>query len=86
MSFLEIGMLICFGISWPISIIKSLKTRKVTGKSPLFMGIVALGYISGTLHKIFFAFDAVIFLYIFNFLMVSTDLVLYYRFRNPQAA
>ncbi len=81
MSPFEIGMLVCFGISWPISIAKSLRTRHVSGKSPLFMAIVAIGYVFGTLHKaFFFRDDPVLWLYVINCAMVSFDLFLYYRF------
>ena len=85
MSPFEAGMLICFGISWPLSIAKSLRTRRVEGKSRMFMAIVALGYLSGIAHKLLYSFDLVILLYIANFLMVSFDLYLYYRFRSRQA-
>jgi len=80
MSFFEILMLICFGVSWPISIYKSLSTRIVAGKSPLFMGIVILGYAAGVMHKVIYSRDWVIVLYIMNLLLVATDLALYYRF------
>lgn len=80
MSIFEVIMLVCFGLSWPISIAKALRTQKVEGKSPVFMAVICLGYLSGILHKALFATDWVIVLYIVNFLMVATDLVLYYRY------
>lgn len=79
MSVFEILMLACFGASWPISIYKSLKTRVVAGKSPLFMGIVMLGYAAGITHKILHARDWVIALYALNLLLVAADLALYFR-------
>jgi hypothetical protein len=86
MSPFEIGMLICFGISWPVSILKSLRTRTVEGKSPLFMAIVCLGYVCGIIHKIVYNSDWVVILYALNLLMVLADLSLYYRFRGCPAA
>ena len=80
MSPFEVGMLVCFGLSWPMSIAKSLRTKQVAGKSPLFMGIVDLGYVSGILHKIFYRPDWVVWLYVLNFAMVSFDLFLYFRY------
>lgn len=80
MSPFEVGMLTCFGLSWPTAIAKSLRTKNVSGKSPLFMAIVALGYISGILHKVFFSYDWVLWMYVLNFLMVSFDLFLYFRY------
>lgn len=80
MSIFEIGMLICFGVSWPISIAKALRTKKVEGKSPVFMALICLGYMSGILHKVLFAMDGVVILYAINMLMVAIDLFLYFRF------
>ncbi len=80
MSVFEAGMLICFGISWPVSIVKALRTKEVVGKSPLFMVIVSLGYLSGIVHKALYAFDWIILLYVLNMSMVLIDLFLYYRY------
>ena len=71
MSLFEILMLVCFGISWPISIIKALRTRQVAGKSPVFMIIVMTGYASGIVHKIRYSHDWVISLYVLNLLMAA---------------
>ncbi len=73
-------MLVCFGLSWPISIAKALRTRRVEGKSPLFMVVICVGYLSGILHKLLFSLDWVIVLYAINLLMVAMDLFLYYRY------
>ncbi len=75
-------MLICFGISWPISIVKALRTKVVDGKSPVFMSVIALGYVCGMLYKIFGPFDKIFLLYVFNFVMVSIDLFLYRKYRT----
>ena len=82
MSPFEAGMLICFGISWPVSIAKSLRTKVVTGKSPLFMAIVCLGYLSGIVHKFMYNLDWVVLLYILNFCMVAFDLYLYIKYSS----
>jgi len=76
----EILMLLCFACSWPISIVKSLRTKMVIGKSPVFMIIIMLGYLFGIIHKVMYNHDIVTFLYGFNFLLVSFDLTLYYLF------
>lgn len=78
MSFFEALMLLCFGVSWPVSIAKTLRTGVVHGKSPLFMAIVCLGYLCGIAHKVLFAYDWVTILYGFNLLMVAVDLALYF--------
>ena len=79
MSIFEIGMLVCFGAAWPFSIIKSLKSGSIEGKSPLFLVVVVAGYIFGILNKIFFRYDQVVYLYALNLVMVSADLFIYMR-------
>jgi hypothetical protein len=44
MSVFEAGMIVCFGISWPVAILKTLKTRSVAGKSRTFLVLVLAGY------------------------------------------
>ncbi|MFH1414755.1 MAG: hypothetical protein ABIH89_01545 [Elusimicrobiota bacterium] len=80
MSIFEAIMLICFGVSWPVSIAKSVRTKVVSGKSPLFMAILCAGYMSGLVHKILYSYDWVTYLYAVNMLLVATDLALYYRY------
>jgi len=72
-------MLLCFGAAWPFSIIKSYKSKSVAGKSPYFLIVVIIGYISGIINKLLYSNDIVMYLYILNLLMVATDLALYYR-------
>ncbi|MGM0418796.1 MAG: hypothetical protein ACQEQS_08755 [Thermodesulfobacteriota bacterium] len=79
MSFFEILMLLCFGSAWPASIYKSFTSRDNSGKSLAFMIIIFTGYISGFFHKLFYNYDYVIWLYIFNACLVATDMALYYR-------
>lgn len=79
MSIFEIGMLMCFGAAWPFSIFKSYTSKSVAGKSPYFLLILMLGYVLGIMNKIFYNFDQVVYLYVLNLLMVSTDLMLYIR-------
>ncbi len=79
MSPFEFIMLVCFGAAWPVSIYKSWKSRSVQGKSLFFLVIVLVGYIAGFLHKIFYLYDAVIILYSINFIMISIDIMLYFR-------
>lgn len=74
----EVLFLLCFAVSWPISIVKALRTKIVIGKSPIFMGLIILGYIFGIINKVLHNFDIVTYLYIFNALLVGTDLVLYF--------
>lgn len=76
----EVLFLLCFAVSWPVSIAKSLRTKMVIGKSPLFMSLIILGYIFGIIHKSLYSNDIVIWLYVFNAVLVSFDLVLYFMY------
>lgn len=79
MSIFEIIMLICFGAAWPLSIYKSYTSRTTAGKSVFFLIVILAGYAAGILHKLFNQYDAVVYLYILNFMMVLTDLLIYFR-------
>lgn len=85
MSLFEAVMLVCFGCSWPISIAKAIRTKVVSGKSPFFMGLVCLGYMSGLVHKLLYSRDLVMVLYAFNMTMVAVDLYLYFRYSRQDA-
>lgn len=82
-AFFETIMLICFGLSWPISVHKSWTSRTAKGKSVFFTYAIILGYICGILGKITAGnINYVLALYVLNTLMVSADVVLYYRNRK----
>lgn len=85
MSVFEIIMLVCFGLAWPFSIYKSYTSRETNGKSVMFLYIVVIGYVAGIIHKLVYSRDGVIYLYMLNSLMVSVDIVLYYRNRRLQS-
>jgi hypothetical protein len=85
-SLFELTMLVCFGLSWPFSVYRSWKSGSTRGKSLVFLLAVWLGYVSGILHKCFYALDAVIFVYILNLAMVSLDLALFFRNRHLEEA
>ena len=48
----EAAMVICFGLSWPLSVYKSWKSRTAKGKSLLFELFIWIGYICGIAGKI----------------------------------
>ena len=78
--FLEVMMLICFGLSWPFNIMKSWKSRTARGKSLLFECCVIIGYCCGLAGKIIGGnITYVVAVYILDIAMVSTDLVLTIR-------
>ena len=72
-------MLICFGLSWPISVYKSATSRSTKGKSVVFTTAIILGYLAGIIGKIIGgAFNYVLVLYFINLAFVSVDFALYF--------
>lgn len=84
---LEITMILSFGCSWPLNVIKSYKARTTKGKSLAFLLLIFFGYIAGIASKLvneaYMANFAdkwyVLFFYVLNFSMVSVDILLYFR-------
>ena len=87
---LEVVMIVSFGLSWPLNVMKSYKARTAKGKSVSFLYLILFGYVAGIISKILnesYMVDIstkwyVLFFYILNFVMVGADLVLYYRNRH----
>ena len=87
---LEITMILCFGASWPINVMKSYKVRTAKGKSLAFLCLIFAGYIAGIASK--FTNEAymasfadkwyVLFFYFLNMAMVGVDILLYFRNRR----
>ena len=89
---LEALMILCFGLSWPISIRKSWTSRTAKGKSLLFEIFLLVGYIFGIVRKVILFANAVSagqsegflfylswFFYVLNFIEISIDVALYFR-------
>jgi hypothetical protein len=73
-------MVVLFGLSWPISISKSYKSRTSKGKSLWFELLIWIGYVFGILSKIVGgSISYVLVFYCINLLAVSIDLILYIR-------
>lgn len=88
----EIIMIILFGISWPLNIVKAYRGRTAKGTSFLFTFFIAIGYVCGIASKLFeaavdpsywtflrtFAFV----FYFINLSMVTTSICIYFRNRR----
>ena len=87
---LEVIMIVSFGFSWPLNVIKSYKARTTKGKSLSFLFLIFFGYIAGIASKLvsenYMANISqkwyVLFFYILNITMVGIDLILYFRNRQ----
>jgi uncharacterized membrane protein len=80
MSIFEAGMLVCFGISWPFAIAKIIKAKSVKGVSLAFSAVVFIGYIFGLLHKYFYSMDWIVLLYLYNAILILTNIILYFYY------
>ena len=80
-------MILSFGASWPMNVMKSYKARTTKGKSLGFLVLIFFGYIAGIISKLlntaYMAAFAdkwyVLFFYVLNMCMVGVDLMLYAR-------
>jgi hypothetical protein len=87
---LEIVMVVSFGASWPLNVMKSWKSRTTKGKSLPFLCLILFGYVAGITSKLvneaymanFASKWYVLFFYVLNLVMVSADLCLYFRNRR----
>ena len=85
---MEAVTIICFGLSWPISIRKSYISRTAKGKSLFFEVFLLAGYAVGITRKLIqlsvldcsgAIFYLSLFFYILNFIEISIDIALYFR-------
>ena len=78
---LEILMIVSFGISWPLNVIKSYRACTTKGKSLAFLLFIFGGYICGIAAKLTAPTFKwyVLFFYVLNLVMVGLDLIMYVR-------
>jgi hypothetical protein len=73
-------MMVAFGVSWPFSLIESVKARSTKGKSLLFLLLIDFGYVCGITGKLTAGKITYVFIfYVINFFMVAFDGLLYLR-------
>lgn len=77
----EIFMIVLFGASWPLNVLKSYRARTTKGKSLGFLVLIFVGYLCGITSKLLLPSFKwyVMFFYVLNTVMVGADLLLYYR-------
>ena len=77
---LETIMLVCFGFSWPMNLIKAYKARTAKSTSLPFVLLIIMGYIAGISAKIILGnINYVLVAYLLNLAIVSLNLVVYFR-------
>lgn len=93
---LEALMILCFGLSWPISIRKSWVSKTAKGKSLFIEVFIWIGYIFGIIRKIMlwqaatdplgWLFYLGWFFYVLNIVEITIDMALYFRNKRLDAA
>ncbi|MBP3337842.1 MAG: hypothetical protein J6L69_00375 [Lachnospiraceae bacterium] len=83
---METIMLICFGCSWPLSLMKNIKSKSCKGMSLSFTLMIITGYIAGITAKVLDGnYSFVLVAYIINLMMVSANVVIYFYNKNLDA-
>ena len=79
-SILETVMLVCFGFSWPLNVIKAYRAKTAKGTSLPFILLIIAGYIAGISAKLITGqINYVLIAYILNLAIVSLSVVVYFR-------
>ncbi|MBQ3688204.1 MAG: SGNH/GDSL hydrolase family protein [Treponema sp.] len=81
-SVFEAAMLVCFGFSWPLNVIKAYRARSAKGTSLAFILLIITGYVAGILAKyINGQLNYVLAVYFLNLVIVLVNLAVYFRNR-----
>ncbi|MDY4832154.1 MAG: hypothetical protein SO161_06445, partial [Treponema sp.] len=76
----EAGMLVCFGFSWPLNVVKAYKARTTKGTSLAFIFLIITGYVAGITAKIInHQFNYVLAVYFLNLAIVMVNIFVYFR-------
>ena len=79
-SALETMMLVCFGFSWPLNVIKAYKAGTAKGTSLPFILLIIAGYVAGISAKIINGqTNYVLAAYFLNLAIVSLNVIIYFR-------
>lgn len=80
---LESVMLICFGCSWPMSLMTNIKAKSAKGMNLWFYVMISAGYVAGIAAKLVsHNITYVLAIYIINLFFVSSNIVVYFRNRK----
>ena len=83
---LETAMLVCFGLSWPINLIKNIKAKTAKAVSLKFLLLIILGYLCGIGAKfVSHQYNYVLAVYFLNLAIVTANLVVYFINRKHDA-
>ncbi len=76
----ECGMLVCFGFSWPLNVIKAYRARTAKGTSLAFIFLIITGYVAGITAKLInHQINYVLAVYFINLAIVMLNVFVYIR-------
>ena len=76
-------MLVCFGLSWPVNLMKAYRSRTTKGTSLPFILLITVGYAAGIAAKFVGGqVNYVLAVYVLNLIMVLLNLAVYFRNRR----
>ena len=79
-SIFETIMLVCFGLSWPINVMKAYKAKTAKGTSLPFILLIIFGYLAGiTAILLMPQTNYVLVVYLINLAVVFLNLLVYFR-------
>ena len=79
-SVFESVMLVCFGLSWPLNVVKAYRARTAKGMSLPFILLIISGYIAGITAKLISGqTNYVLIVYFLNLAIVSLNIRVYFR-------
>lgn len=80
---LEAIMMICFGLSWPMALVKNIRAKSAKGMSLPFILLIISGYVAGTCAKVISNnITYVLIVYLLNLAIVTMNLVVYFYNRR----
>ncbi len=75
----ETLMLICFGLSWPMNLVKSIRAKTAKATSLKFLILIFAGYICGIAAKFISGqINYVLIVYFLNLAVVGANLIVYF--------
>lgn len=79
-SILETAMLVCFGFSWPLNVVKAYRAKTAKGTSLPFILLIITGYVAGISAKLISGqTNYVLIAYMLNLIIVSINVLVYFR-------
>ena len=82
-SIFETLMLVCFGLSWPFNLVKSIKAKTAKSMSLKFLLLIEFGYVCGIAAKFISGnINYVLIVYFLNLIVVGANIAVFFINKN----